>query len=361
MEDDSLTARLVEACRKDDLLEVSDCLQEGADFVVEDLSLDPPRSAAWVICAGENLSLLPLVVADAVRRDWVRHLVSLLLAHGWVEGVEYLANEIPKPLKEYSPAGLLALSVGRSSCRMTEALLDCGLDIHEVTFGKTPIQHACSRVSYRQFQLFRSRGARLSEVDEDGGSLLHLLLEHRSNPASAQARRMILLELIESGLDVNCQDNDRITPLHQAIRSRHHEEAGILLEHGADIEARCDYENTPLLLACRSMNAEGIRLLLEAGADPHARDEGGEGAITKCLTREMLLPFLDAGIDINEQDGTGDTVLHTAAFCGKAEFAHFILERGGRREIRNSMGQTPSDVALAEGYPSLARFLRLSE
>ena len=70
---------------------------------------------------------------------------------------------------------------------------------------------------------------------------------------------------------------------------------------------------------------------------------------------EMMAYLLDLGMDINEIEhwrnppgrhwGQG-TPLHTAVRGSNTEAIEFLLERGANREARNSLGQTPLDIAL---------------
>ncbi len=58
--------------------------------------------------------------------------------------------------------------------------------------------------------------------------------------------------------------------------------------------------------------------------------------------------LLDQGCDINGSNGEGETVLHTAARNGDAEFVRYLLGRGADPRAVDDLGDTPLDNASSE-------------
>ena len=82
--------------------------------------------------------------------------------------------------------------------------------------------------------------------------------------------------LIAHQADVNAQNPEGATPLHDAALAGQTAVAVALLEHGARIDAR-DTESgaTPLHRAASWGRREMVELLLSKGADPNAKDNNG--------------------------------------------------------------------------------------
>jgi len=136
---------------------------------------------------------------------------------------------------------------------------------------------------------------------------------------------------------------------------------------------------TPFQLAAKYLEVESMRALLAAGADPTvvATDgttslmaaagvgRGGNGAtdrrnrtvdveIVKAehddegRVLEAVKVVVDAGIDVNATNRTGDTALHGAASNHYKNVLQYLVERGGKLDVKNKAGATPSDL-LARG------------
>jgi ankyrin repeat protein len=94
--------------------------------------------------------------------------------------------------------------------------------------------------------------------------------------------------------------------------------AALLQEQPGAIEARNELGKTPLFYAVRYERRDAAELLLEHGAD------------------------------INAQDNTGMTPLHTATL-GRRETAEWLLARGADATIRDHFGDTPAHLAAIFG------------
>ncbi len=74
----------------------------------------------------------------------------------------------------------------------------------------------------------------------------------------------------------------------------------------------------------------------------------GHDAATQYLVHE-------ARVRLDAQDFNGDTALHDAARFGHAKVVSILVAAGASLTVRNKLGQTPQDTAVAYGYPNLLK------
>lgn len=199
--------------------------------------------------------------------------------------------------------------------------------------------------------------------------------------------------LVEGGTDVNIEDKNCQTPLHEAIRNKHEDVAKFLIEQGADVNAMGKGGYTPLYPAIWNGDADMIELLVSRGADVnyspekdhpplhHAvwmenteivrvllehrveydiEDRDGKTAFQYVLDAkngEMVGLFIAAGADVNTSNATGTTALHIAAAAGRNEICELLVAKGAEVNARALNGQTPLHMAAEEGHLDVVRLL----
>ena len=118
---------------------------------------------------------------------------------------------------------------------------------------------------------------------------------------------------LNSGADVNAQDQSGYTPLHYAVAFNSDPAvAKTLLKAGADLQAR-DHEwgATPLhWCAWANKNPSVIIALLESGAEPNVQDKGGgtplHAAVLNNSNPAIVIALLDAGAKTGIRDQEED-------------------------------------------------------
>lgn len=88
-----------------------------------------------------------------------------------------------------------------------------------------------------------------------------------------------VLELIESGIDLNAYNSDGNTPLIMASAIGNPQIVKILLENGADATLSPPEMDPPLIVAARQGSIAVIKLLIESGASVNTTTQEGVTAL----------------------------------------------------------------------------------
>lgn len=60
---------------------------------------------------------------------------------------------------------------------------------------------------------------------------------------------------------------------------------------------------------------------------------------------DALCAGIEGGCDLNAVDNEGQTALHYAVFCGHLRSTRLLLKAGARKDIKDSAGKTPKELA----------------
>jgi ankyrin repeat protein len=257
--------------------------------------------------------------------------------------------------------------------------------------GLTPLLYAARDGRSEEAKLLLTAEAKANLADPNGISpLLMSVLNNHLDVA-----RMLL----DSGADINAADFWGRTPLWAAVDLRnmdldHGVDTGVerapildfiklLIDRGANVNARTKEVHpgrrwlyslgdvswvdmtgqTPFLRAALSGDTLTMRLLLDRGADPNIATQGGTTPLmaaagvnwtvaqTYTVSKEAQLDAvkicLEHGADVNATNSMGLTAIMGAANRGSDEIITFLVEKGGRVDVKDAVGRTP--VTWAEG------------
>jgi ankyrin repeat protein len=236
-------------------------------------------------------------------------------------------------------------------------------------------------------------GANLNLVDPEGTSALVI--------AVINGHYDVVAALLEKGADPNVADIKGMTPLYAAVDMHtvpttfgrpdppvaviegSVDAVKMLLAAGANPNARLKDailkrvynpgDNrlgdgaTPFMRAARGADVAVMRVLLDGGADPKLAQKNGNSPlmltasagsgrgsdnnpdrVTEAQAIEALRFALGLGVDINEANAAGDTVMHVASTTnlGSPAVIQFLFDEGARLDVKNKAGRTPLEAVL---------------
>ncbi|SPR13319.1 ankyrin repeat domain-containing protein [Orientia tsutsugamushi] len=158
-------------------------------------------------------------------------------------------------------------------------------------------------------------------------------------------------------LPVNC------AALHTAVLRKGINMAGFLLNSGADVNLENDDGITALRYAItRDYNANMVMLLLNSGANINVPDTQGVTPLHCVITPtysnvDRIELLVSRGGDINIQKNNGRTVLHDAAKYGQKNIVEWLLSRNANALLKDNSGKTPAHFAAKYGYKDVMKLL----
>jgi ankyrin repeat protein len=171
-----------------------------------------------------------------------------------------------------------------------------------------PLHQAIQDHNIAQLNYLLDTGANVNQQNDKGETALHR--------ATLYNNVTIMRLLLKHHADVNKPDNIGETPLHTAAAGMYLEEAAqVLLDNGANINQQTLNGATPLLLAAQYGTIGVVRLLLNYGAN------------------------------INQPNHPGNTPLHFATSERRLTIIALLLAYGANANLSNCDGYTPLNVA----------------
>ena len=175
-----------------------------------------------------------------------------------------------------------------------------------------------------------------------------MILDKMMKSAITEGDEAKTRELLAHSYDVNCRDDDGMTPLLLAARLKHENILRLLLERGADPRARCHKGKTTLhwlTMNHRTHITETLVDLLLQNRPPleNADGNGITPLMAACIFGDLLVAkrLIRHGADLRAASSYGSTALHCAAYNGRAPMISMLLDHGAELEVKDCNGQTP--------------------
>ncbi len=301
-------------------------------------------------------------------------MVKELIAHGALVNMR-TAKQVwerqvtAEPREKWMPQGALTplLFATRQGClECAQVLLDKGADINAQDLeGVTPLISALINGHYDVAGFLIDRHEDVNAVDKTGRAALYAAVDFHTMPGSNRPapkeidNQLTNLDIVNRLLAAGANVNQRLTA-QPPYRTKVDRGNDTIFGAGA----------TPLFRAAKAGDTVVVKLLLDHGADPKLTNRTGINAVMAAAglgTREedatgrkkteddaietirlLLDTNVDAGVNINDVDGTGSTALHGAAMWGYDKVVRYLAQRGAALDIKDKRGFTPLDTALGK-------------
>lgn len=175
--------------------------------------------------------------------------------------------------------------------------------------------------------------------------------------------------LIDRGASVNKRYTltQNITALGLAANKGQVDVCRLLIDRGAEIEIATDSGRTALMLALMNGASEAAELLLDYGANPDPDCQPIEAHAASFSTPLILaiqtrlspiaLRLIQAGVNLDAQDSSGQTALKTASFLDSGDVVSALIEAGADLNLADKQGWTPLIIAASRASWTTMRLL----
>lgn len=338
---------------------------------------------------------------SAVAQDSKGETLGHILArYNQAIALQYLLSAgIDINLKNSLKKSFLIIASESGALETVSVLLNADIDINSIDyFGSTALVRAIKADKINVVKQLLASGASASPIDVRGRTALHAFARNITNISDREARKMVSL-LVDSGADIDAQDENGLTalysaasselpsnfsiltalllnganqeiysslghsPLMVAINNGHKKIAEKLIETGANMTHVSNFEQTPLHIASYSHNDSGDRLqaeisdlLFKAGVPLDAKNEDGKTALHLAL--DNRLPFvvtslINNGADTQIEDNLGYNIFYNViAIQYEARILNAAFETNSDQVIKSYLSelQKPGFPAEEWGY-----------
>ena len=177
--------------------------------------------------------------------------------------------------------------------------------------------------------------------------------------ASMRGDKQSVIQLIQSGRNVNAQNTYGESALMGAVYNNHNDIVEILLSEGADANTLDNKGNSSLIVASAKNNVQAVQTLIRSGADVDLANNSSDTALLVAALNgnvSIVDMLVRQGADINKPNADGLTALHIAAYNGNALMAKYLLSVGANPNAIARGGFRPYDLAKTKN-PQLAQGL----
>ncbi len=253
---------------------------------------------------------------------------------------------------------------GLRSIGITEVLFRAGAQMLPDATGATPLHFAAHLNLDSVIPILLQRGADIDRQDIDGDTALHdairtgstmaglALLRNGANHLIENDRKLTPLEIgHEAGQYdlVQLAMREIETPLHHAAYRGELSRARLLIQEDAYLNARDDRGFPPLFYAVMAGHLATTEFLVDSGANIHAVSRFESNVIHVAVTSqqiETLEYLLEKGVSPNVGERIrGGNALHNAARQCSPVMIRLLLLHGAEVNRVDFLGRTPLDYA----------------
>jgi len=230
-----------------------------------------------------------------------------------------------------------------------------GADVTFQSCGLSPLFYAAFYGHNMIIDYLVNCGAKINEKNLTGVTPLGKAIESGRGTATVQC-------LLKHEADPNIADSSGNTPLIKAVKNGDVALVKCLLANKAtDVNRQNLEKNSALHEAAFKGIKEMVGSLLAAGANVNVQNSGGKAPLHRAVSanhHEVVKTLLDNGAQINLQDSLGYTPCHYAAFFGLRECAECLVQHGASLELRDRISKkTCMELAQERRHYSVVEYL----
>ncbi|EGU75526.1 hypothetical protein FOXB_13975 [Fusarium oxysporum f. sp. conglutinans Fo5176] len=231
----------------------------------------------------------------------------------------------------------------RGHTRIVELLLKNQSNVdHQDHKGDTALMKACIGDHADVIELLVAAKARLDIENNKGDTAL----DHGGRYCGEES----IKRLLHQSTDPTIRDQHSGTVLISASHWKRPDIVSLILED-AKLKPTSKFINLALSEACSNSNEKVVKLLIDHGANPNMpRKSKRQLSLLRnaIYSRDdtVILTLLDAGINIEGDDGDFERPIHTAAEIGTKTVVQSLIERGVSVNRRSFAGRLPLDLAM---------------
>lgn len=261
---------------------------------------------------------------------------------------EKKAKQVSQSLLEASRKGDLMQCI--------QAIRD-GADVSFQSCGLSPLFYAAFYGHDMIIDYLVNCGANVNEKNLTGVTPLAKAVESGRPDALSTVQT-----LIRSRADPNIADDNGNTPLIKAVKSGRVDIVKCLLATPTtEVNKQNNEKNTALHEAAFKGSKELVDILIAAHADVRKQNSQGKTPFHRAVSGNHLgvaKSLMDNGADINLQDTLGYSPGHYAAFFGLLESTKFLVEHGANMDLRDHISKkTCLELAQERRHYSVVEYL----
>ena len=303
----------------------------------------------------------PMTIEQAIKKGLVDKVEEMIdngidvnqpIDQGGVTPLDLAVREMVMGTRATSPPRL------RSHMRMINMLIEKGADVNSGNY----LHKAANTNNVHLIRILIEKGADKYQETNSGNTPLLLAVESGFLDATKA--------LIDGGVDINHRNSHGETAVYRVSSIQDDrfpllsaQILRFLIDSGADIQIENNWHESPLWIASSNGNLNLVGMLLDAGANVESYDEDGDTPLAiaaqygKLRTAELLIKY---GANIESEDNKGNTPLMTAAERGGSckKVVQFLLKKGANVNHKNEDELTAADLAEREGHTEIATMLR---
>ncbi|KAK3599547.1 hypothetical protein CHS0354_035781 [Potamilus streckersoni] len=241
----------------------------------------------------------------------------------------------------------LHLAAHKGHISITRILLDAGanLEVKDIQGENTPFMFSLDGENEELALFFIDKGADVFIKNKLNRTALHF--------AAFKNLAKVIKVLLDRGVDINIQDIEGDTPLHDAINQRHDTAAALLIQHQSLDMSICNNKGfNTLMFAVLKGHALAVDKLLGRNKDL-TNTSTSEGftplhiaAVNNHLNEANFL-LVKGRANVNKVDNNKMTPLHLAALEAYFDMVKLLLTHGASWEVQDKDGNTPLHLCMA--------------